>query len=161
MPTDTLIETKIPLTALVVEDTAHGLFSIMYCLECSEQFDILPVVALNLTRAKNYLQRMKFQVIVLDLGLPDSTSTNTITQIREVASIPIVVVTGGDLTDEEREQFNVKGYLTKRNLSPISLDEEIIHSVETPNFTRFNRKLQLTTASLENTLERLSKDLKI
>lgn len=83
--------------ALLVEDSEgdHRLLKAALAEVNDPQIELCHVS--RLADAVNWLAREKFDVILLDLSLPDSQGLNTLTQGRQAASgVPIVVLTGLD-----------------------------------------------------------------
>jgi signal transduction histidine kinase len=87
----------------------------------------------RLSRAIECLKRQPFDIILLDLNLPDDQGLDTLLHIREQAqSIPIVVFTG--LNDHSLGirliQAGAQDYLVKGQLQGDSLARSIRHAVE-------------------------------
>ncbi len=83
--------------ALLVEDNEgdHRLLKAALAEVNDLQIELCHVS--RLSDAVNWLAREKFDVILLDLSLPDSQGLNTLTQGRQAApGVPIVVLTGLD-----------------------------------------------------------------
>lgn len=95
------------------------------------QFDLVNVNTLN--AAKEILNKEKFDIILLDLNLPDSNGLATFNCINKIIfEIPIIVITG--IEDEEMGVTAVKegaqDYLTKANINGSSLARAIIYAIE-------------------------------
>ena len=111
---------KSPLRILVVEDNPADADFIREMLEaeCGGDFEFgrLP----RLTEATEATKRGQFDVILLDLGLPDSVGLDTLRAMRrESPDIPIVVVTGNTQDQvglaairEGAQDFVVKGQMS-------------------------------------------------
>ncbi len=87
----------------------------------------------SLSEALRYLNRQDADVILLDLGLPDSHGLEIITSITHLApTIPIVVLTG--LTDEkvaiEAVQKGAQDYLIKGQITPNLLARSLQYAIE-------------------------------
>jgi signal transduction histidine kinase/CheY-like chemotaxis protein len=85
----------------------------------------------RLSDGVNWLAREKFDVILLDLSLPDSQGLNTLTQGRQAApGVPIVVMTG--LNDEAMAiralESGAQDYLVKGHLDGSQLVRAIRHA---------------------------------
>ncbi|MCU0545905.1 MAG: PAS domain S-box protein [Oscillatoriaceae cyanobacterium Prado104] len=89
--------------------------------------------ASRLSEAREILTTEKFDVILLDLSLPDSQDFSTIVKIQEYSvDTPIVVLTA--LNDEELAvqsiQAGAQDYLVKRNIDSEVLRRSIRYAVE-------------------------------
>jgi signal transduction histidine kinase/FixJ family two-component response regulator len=92
---------------------------ITHCSRLKEALDVLP--------------SNDFDVILIDLGLPDSSGIDTFKKIKEYANLaPIVILTG--LDDEEIALTTVKegaqDYLVKSQLSTNTITRSIKYSIE-------------------------------
>lgn len=124
-----------PYTILIIEDN-HGDFILIedYILEHISFPHI--VHATSLHEAKKYMGvecSIKFDLVMLDLTLPDGDGTSLISQIVEICpDWPIVVLTG--YTDFEFSvrslALGVSDYLLKDELTPSSLYKSIIYNIE-------------------------------
>lgn len=87
----------------------------------------------HLTPALRLLARRDFAVVLLDLGLPDSTGLETLAAVRAAASdVPVVVLAGLDddglaLTAIQR---GAQDYLTKDRLDGCLLRRTLRHAIE-------------------------------
>ena len=74
----------------------------------------------------------KFDVVLLDLSLPDSQGLATFTRARAAAPVPIVVLTG--LDDEElgiqAVRAGAEDYLSKAGIAPATLSHAIRYAIE-------------------------------
>jgi C4-dicarboxylate-specific signal transduction histidine kinase len=106
-------------------------------------------------------KHQQFNLILLDLGLPDSSGIDTFTSLREAAaSVPIVVLTG---VDDERmaihairegaQDFLVKGYLDARALRSLGF------AVERERLTHELLAAQKERRELEETLREREREL--
>lgn len=97
--------------------------------------------AWNLSEAEHQLNSFKFNLIFLDVSLPDSSGKESIMRVIELANAtPVIVLTGySDLGFAvESMQLGVQDYLNKENITAISLQKSITYSIE-----RNRIKLQL------------------
>jgi len=89
---------NIPFNILVVEDNATDVLLIQSHIEKSADFSL--TVAVELSEAMDCLDSCSFDLILLDLNLPDAIGLEGLVKVRRHAKqIPIVVLTG--LDDEE------------------------------------------------------------
>ena len=89
---------------LIVEDDDNLSCGIKYIFE-KEGYDVTNVD--NIAAAKIILVNQEFDVILLDLGLPDGDGVDLCTHIRKKTSTPIVMLTARDLEVDE-----VRGLMT-------------------------------------------------
>ena len=124
--------TKSPKRILVIEDNP-GDFALVedFLLEEIEQIDLLH--ARSLKEAVAIAPEGPFDVVLLDLSLPDKTGTLLIKEIVEIFSgTPVIVLTG--YSDFEfgvnSLAIGVSDYLLKEELSASSLYKSILYSCE-------------------------------
>lgn len=97
--------------------------------------------AWNLAEAEQLLNSFKFNIIFLDVSLPDSSGKESIMRVIDLATTtPVIVLTGySDLSFAvESMQLGVQDYLNKENITAISLQKSITYCIE-----RNRIKLQL------------------
>ena len=104
------------IKALFVEDSAAYVRLLRYDLATVKNFPLEINVAERLDEALGKLHSENFDVVVLDLNLPDSTGFSTFTRVQsEFPRLPIVVLTGNE--DEaggvEAIRLGVQDYLAK------------------------------------------------
>ncbi|MDH3718239.1 MAG: hybrid sensor histidine kinase/response regulator [Planctomycetota bacterium] len=124
---------NIPTTrVLLVEDDAGDRELTRLALEknASQQYDIM--VAANLQAAADQLRDATFDVLVLDLGLPESSGLETLDRVRKLDDqVPIVVLT--DFCDEQAALTSLgrgaQDYLPKSNLAVDSLSRSIRYAI--------------------------------
>ncbi len=124
---------KATLKILVVEDNPVDVLWVESRLEeaKSARFEITHVESLE--EAEQTLGKQKFELILLDLGLPDSQGIETFFRIRSSASdIPIVVLTG--LYDEavaiEAVSNGAQDYICKDRWNAQLIVRSINHAIE-------------------------------
>ncbi len=87
----------------------------------------------SLAEAKETLAVQSFEVILLDLGLPDSKGLDTVLEIQRVApDIPIVVLTGFDDQDLAIEAVarGAQDYLAKDRADSHAVMRSLNYSIE-------------------------------
>lgn len=89
---------------LLVEDEIHIVRALTPALE-AEGYDVTPVAAG--AAALEALAREGFDVILLDLGLPDMDGKQVIERIREWSEVPIIVLSARHLEDEKIAAFDL------------------------------------------------------
>jgi signal transduction histidine kinase/DNA-binding NarL/FixJ family response regulator len=97
----------------------------------------------RLSEALNELPHNDYDVILIDLGLPDSSGIDTFKKIKEHADLaPIVILTG--LDDEEIALTTVKegaqDYLVKNQLNTNTITRSIKYSIERKYFEVLQKK---------------------
>lgn len=99
--------------------------------------------ARRLDKALSLLDDVGFDVVLLDLGLPDSQGMETFTRVREKApEVPLVVLTG--LEDEDLAAALVRGgaqdYLVKGHASGTALLRVLRYALERTRITKALRE---------------------
>jgi diguanylate cyclase (GGDEF)-like protein len=111
--------------------------------------------AATLAEARASLERARPDVVLLDLGLPDSCGLDTLVRMHELApDLPVVVLTGMD--DQELAvravQAHAQEYLVKAEVGPASLVRALRQAIERE---RLQNELRLYTRALEGNASRL------
>lgn len=117
---------------LIIEDEA--VLSDMYRQKLiSEGFDVK--VSINSKEILSLLEKENFDVILLDLMLPEENGVSILKKIRETKkgkNLPVIVFTNLD-TPEERNaclKLGAKKYLIKAKYTPKELVEEIRKTIK-------------------------------
>ena len=93
----------------------------------------------TLTKGMQILNQRKFNVILLDLSLPDSEGLHTLEEIlKNAKDIPIIILTG---TDDQKIAIDAvksgaQDYLIKGSVNGILLERSIFYSIERQNITK-------------------------
>jgi len=88
----------VALKILLVEDSPTDVLLAQDALDDRRQFDV--TVADRLARALDLLAERPFDIVLLDLGLPDSQGLDTLLRLRQGNSpIPVIVMTAHDDED--------------------------------------------------------------
>jgi PAS domain S-box-containing protein len=121
------------LKVLLVEDDPGDAFLLQSLLTQTEQVQFDLVCANRLAEGLKNLNDTAFDIMLLDLSLPDSVGLTTINNVRAYTlDVPIIVLTG--LDDEEiamqAVQAGAQDYLTKRDLDVNMLTRAIRYAVE-------------------------------
>lgn len=128
-----------PYNILIIEDNLGDYILI-------EEYLADNILAPNLKRAetfqsaKNLLldQTNKFDIIFLDLSLPDLSGEQLIVDVLEIAKgCPVVALTGFSDLDFSIKSLSlgISDYLLKDELTPIILYKSIIYSIQRSKFT--------------------------
>jgi signal transduction histidine kinase len=131
------------LNILLVEDNLLDADLIRRMLSVGMRDDPVTNVC-RLSDAFAHLASRSFDVVLLDLGLPDSLGLETLTRFRSQAGdVPVVVLTGNP--DEELGLRALKegawDFLDKGSANPRSLSRSIRYSIERANFVAAMRDM--------------------
>jgi PAS domain S-box-containing protein len=120
------------LNVLVIEDNFGDYLLIKDYLE--EKVENLSITNANrFEQAYSIIKENVFDVILLDLTLPDKAGENLIEQIVEVANVtPVIILTGfTNIQFSIRAlSFNISDYLVKDDINASSLIKSILYSIE-------------------------------
>lgn len=113
----------------------------------------------NLKGALHQTAEHDFDVILLDLGLPDSISLNTLKSIQSSSlRAPVIVMTG--LDDEETALLSMKegaqDYLVKGNLNAENIVRSIRYSIERKKIQEIQKKNTRQFSTLASTAASLN-----
>jgi signal transduction histidine kinase len=129
--------TELSLDVLLVEDNPGDAQLVEHHLDAPHVADIVGDVTLSHTEALadglDELERTSYDILFLDLGLPESTGLTTLERtLEEVTRIPIVVLTG--LDDREIAvqsiQRGAQDYLPKEDLDADTLARALRYAFE-------------------------------
>lgn len=115
------------LKILLLEDNAGDALLLNEFLE-GGPFDWMVKTTDRLARAVAILQNERFDLVMMDLSLPDSSGDATLRTIREAApELPIIVLSGmsSDESQEQLMRLGADAFLQKGQLAPEGLWEAI------------------------------------
>jgi len=117
----------------LIEDNLGDVRLIRELLKEAHNFNFELVHAETLSDGLNYANERSFDVIILDLSLPDSSGFDTIVKTKEkIKKFPIVVLTG--LNDEviarRALQIGAQDYLVKGQIESNTLIRAISHAID-------------------------------
>jgi len=120
-------------------------------------------IAGSLTTALECLNEHEFDLVLLDLGLPDSDGTEGIENIRQkYTEVPVIVLTGQ--TDEEIGLDAIKAgaddYFNKDEKLQGVLGRTIRYTIERKKITRELTEAKLRAEKLQKDAERVNKQLR-
>lgn len=126
-PSISSLSSQAPRLALLVDDDVELLT--VLARQLAEK-GIGVKTATSAAEALTALRDVKPDVLILDLGLPDGDGQKVVEELRRdprLASLPLLVYTGRDLTARDRESLTLgpTRHLTKSKAS----DEEVVRSV--------------------------------
>lgn len=125
---------------LLIEDNAGDARLIEeYLKESTIQLQSSIEVERNLKNGINRLNKNYFDVILLDLTLPDSSGFETLEQVNHVSHlVPIIVLTG--LDDEEvgieAVQRGAQDFLIKKEINATILGRSILYAIQRNHLTQ-------------------------
>lgn len=105
-----------PIELLAVEDDPSLSFVLEEALAHNRETAIDATMESSLKGALRRLEKHSFQLVLLDLTLPDSDGIETLSRLRERhPDVPIIVLTGNDDTELARRivELGVDDYLLK------------------------------------------------
>lgn len=123
---------------LLVEDSPSDVLLLKEALSDKDvKYDLTHVERLD--RALNSLQKEAFDLVLLDLGLPDSNGLDTFVQVRENApAVPILVLTA--LNDPEvgleTLQKGAQDYFVKQNIQTEPISRCVRYAIERDQVVR-------------------------
>ena len=138
------------LRILLVEDNEADAFYFRELIQDIHHLALTLQVAKDLKSATQKITNEHFDVIFLDLGLPDSLGIDTFDQLkRQVQATPIVVFTGSTATDGGIEivQKGAQDYLVKGAVSADLLSKTMLYA--TARFKYEIVKQELDQARIE------------
>lgn len=146
---------KNEIYALLVEDNPGDVFLFKEMLQQAIAVQFKIVQTDRLERAIQHLDKEKFDVILLDLSLPDSQGLSTLLRIKKRAErTPIVVLTGFDneMLALESVRLGAQDYLVKEQVTVEILVRSIRYALE-----RFHLVEQL--CQTQEKLEKFNQEL--
>lgn len=121
------------IRVLLVEDDAGDAGAIQKSLRDTADLQMEIVVAATLADARTIIPKFSWDMVLLDLGLPDSTGIATFRAMQELLpTVPIVVLTGVEdvLLVHEAVHEGAQDYLQKGELSAELLSRTVRHAIE-------------------------------
>jgi len=118
---------------LLIEDNPGDVHLITEMMEDVQDHRLFVVHADCLSEGLKKLSEIRFDIVLLDIGLPDSTGLDSITEIRDAApDLPIIMLTG--VHDEETISSSLllgaQDYLIKGRIDADILVRAIRYSIE-------------------------------
>ncbi len=145
------------ISILLVEDNALDAKRIGKLLSSSKRHLANVEIATDLKTAREKLDSNQFNLIILDLNLPDSEGIKTVIKIRNhKPHIPIIVLTGynDELLAAQSLDEGAQDYLPKESINTEILWKSILYSIRRSNAEdRLNFREANLVALLENTTD--------
>lgn len=143
------------LHVLLVEDTTSDELLVRDALDQCSEFRVHLEVAGTIAEAMAKLQSARFDLVLLDLTLPDGIGADTVRRLRSSArNVAIVVVTAIDDTSIgiAAMKAGAQDYILKRQLNPTLLQRRARYALERQRLQtdrqEMNERLQLLAARL-------------
>ncbi len=141
-----MMEEREEITVLLVEDNPGDARLIQEMFREVPEHKVALVICGSIESAVEELRRTAVDVMLLDLGLPDSQGLDSISNIRFHTNVPIVVLTGLDDDAVSRQiiQRGAQDYLIKGQVESGPLSRSVKYAVE-----RYRMQLELEHAATE------------
>ena len=153
------LKQKYSLNTLLIEDNLGDAYIIKQLLKFASSLNFHVTHCSRLSLGIEQLNEKQFDVILLDLGLPDSQGFETISQMIEIThNIPIIVLTTENNEDFSLEvvQKGAQDYLVKTEISTEILTRAIRYSLERIHLVQ---KLQQREQELSNFNQKLANEV--
>jgi signal transduction histidine kinase len=121
------------LNALVVDDSAADRKLIEFHLTNLESHSVTVTPAASVTEATEVANLFQFDIVFLDLGLPESNGPETVTKFVDLnPDIPVVVVTGynDEMTGLDSIARGAQDFISKQNLNVAGVAAAMRHAIE-------------------------------
>jgi signal transduction histidine kinase len=148
-----------PLRILLIEDDREDAQVIEWCLAESPDAPIEMEQAQRLTTGLARLAERPFDVVLLDLGLPESVGLETLREVRrQYADVPIVVLTGLTLAETavEAMKAGADDYLIKGQFHGRQLMRAVRFALERSARRRAEEELRATNQALRAMASKLT-----
>jgi len=124
---------KKPISILIIEDNPDDALLIRRFLGAVSRVSYEVTHADQLQRGLQYLKNGTFNLILLDLGLPDGNGLLSFNEVHANApDVPVIVLTGNN-DDEvaiEAVQKGAQDFLAKDQVTAVLLDRSIRYAIE-------------------------------
>ena len=133
-----------PIGILLIEDNPGDARIVKEFLKESGDTRFNVTCRSNLSEGMAAIAQIEFDVVLLDLALPDSLGFNTFRELRAKApTIPIIVLTGSSFQRDELRKLldSTQNYLVKGYIDSVSLVSTIFEAIElllTDSKTRYH-----------------------
>ncbi|WDF56727.1 hybrid sensor histidine kinase/response regulator [Mucilaginibacter sp. KACC 22063] len=122
-----------PISILVIEDNPGDFVLVQTCL-FNTRINVKNLLHVQtLQQGITELSLNKIDLVLLDLTLPDSISTNSFQEIeRVITGIPVIILSGSKNEDQALDivKQGAQDYLIKDELNPRILEKSILYSIE-------------------------------
>ncbi|MFP4470828.1 MAG: response regulator [Bacteroidales bacterium] len=120
----------------LIEDNPGDIRLFREVLSESTEWEFRLSVAKNLTDAKANFSAADTDIIVCDLGLPESSGLDTLLEVKQLNEhLPVVILTSNNDPELGRKavKFGAQDYLIKDELNSYLLEKALIYSIERKN----------------------------
>ena len=146
---------------LLVEDNPGDQILITKYLSQSQSPQFMVVASSSLSEAYAQIKAKDFDMILLDLSLPDSHGFETFTQVQSnYPHLPIIILTGLDNQDVAGQAVGAgaQDYLVKNEYLQFILTRSILYGIERKN--RLNKEIELAKAQIRmQTMQTFMQDI--
>jgi two-component system, cell cycle response regulator len=135
------------IALLLVEDDSADVELLMDVLSSLSHITVDVICANSLANARAVLNSRKIDVIISDLGLPDSQGLETLTALSEkVPEVPVIVLTGYDAEELALRALNLgaQDYLVKGHIDSNILYRSIRYSIERNHLIQQLKSISIT-----------------
>lgn len=116
------------MRALIVEDeNTQALLLSEMLSQAQPPFDCS--IARDLGAARIAAAQDRFDAVLLDLNLPDSQGLDTLSALRQVTNLPVVVFTGESGLGEDAIAHGADDYLVKGEAAPRAVARALAHAI--------------------------------
>jgi light-regulated signal transduction histidine kinase (bacteriophytochrome) len=155
------------IEVLLVEDSPTEAMLVIASLEESDKGSFRIVHAKSLTEAYQNLEKRSFDVVILDLTLPESSGPNTFTALHDrYPQVPVVILTANHSKDVALElvRLGAQDYIIKENVENMQLALSLRYAITRKEAELRQAALMEELAAANQELERfayvVSHDLK-
>ena len=120
------------LSVLLIEDNPGDQRLIKEQLDDIESAEVSLKICACTSEALEVLKSEKFDIIILDPGLPDSSGLDSLKSIRKIdTSIPLIILTINDADETALEAIRggAQDFLNKNELRPRTLNKSIMYAI--------------------------------
>jgi signal transduction histidine kinase len=131
------------INVLLVEDNPGDAFLLEEMLEDIPDFSFFVKKAETLKESLKTLEKEDFDIVLLDLGLPDSEHLDGLKAVLKLdKQIPVVVITGLNDNHVGRKavELGAQSYMIKGEFSANSISQTIFHSIDRTKILKKMRK---------------------
>lgn len=121
------------ISVLLIEDESEYAELLIDMLNTSSDAQFIPKHVTNLTAAFQQIAANPYDIVLLDLHLPDSDGEDSFTRISQKApQVPIIIITSRDDRDfaESAVRMGVQDYLLKGKVNRGHLTRAIFYAIE-------------------------------
>nr|WP_320009406.1 response regulator [uncultured Desulfobulbus sp.] len=148
--------TEPQISVLLIEDSLPQNELIKSIFEEASLCQYTLVSAARLSQGIELLQSRAIDIVILDLGLPDSSGLSTLEQLLPVAiNIPIIVLTGNDdsVLGQQAIRYGAQDFLAKGNGTEMMLPRVCFYALERH---RLQQQVQETESFLRSIINSLT-----